>query len=135
MSKPWPDEGTINCEELLRAVKKLAWQMITWENVGKGKDLSYDGYDFGSRTKGTGPDPEDLITAAGQEHGKDQGRDPVDTLLLIAYQLGVEQGTRIRDEEMVQSAETVMMLMNSPNSPVGNVFRRALDKVKDLKYG
>lgn len=137
--KKWPKDGkTLSCEKLIGPVKELAKQMIRWENIGRGKDLVgfYKGYDFPDSMAATGPAPEDLLTIEGQEYEIDQARDPIDTLLLFAFVLGIEQGRRMKVGEVAEDLESFFILLSGRSfSNLQEVIKATGYKINKSKKG
>jgi hypothetical protein len=113
--KTWPKDGSMllaqdPIDPLYRSAKKLL--AIRPEAMQGAK---YTGYDVPSTAHCCLP-PRDHLSKEGLEYNREQGRDPLMVVLLVAFQLGYEQGRRSRNEviKMLElTVETQGMLLKS----------------------
>lgn len=95
--KKWPtDNETVPIRRLAWGIKdaiKFAYNMT---RKNKESDIPYLGYDIGEDTKRGSFSPNQKLRYENLKYQKkEQGRDALDILLVIAIQLGIEQGKRL----------------------------------------
>lgn len=97
--KKWPEDGDwVYYGDLMDPVKKalsFAYDLI---RKNQGKDIPYDGYNTPS-TAATVPNPEALLKEDWIKLAREQGEEPIDLILGVAFRLGHEQGYRVREVE------------------------------------
>lgn len=103
--KEWPgDNKTVPFDEIVGPLKKALKFAYSFERINKGKDIPWTGLNIGKRERGTCLPPDESLLAEQLVYNKDdQGRDPLDVLLGIAVQLGIEQGRRITLQKIKES--------------------------------
>jgi len=82
-----------NYEDLISPVRKAMTDLYKFRRRGH-EGVVYDGHNFGDRTLACVPDPAFLLSTEGLEFQEGQARDALDTVLHIAFCLGMEQGRR-----------------------------------------
>lgn len=95
--KPWSKDLTYS--ELIKPVRaslNLAYKLTRT----KLKTIPYDGFNFGTKTLAHSLAPDENLKAQALARHAEQGRDVMDVLFLIAFQLGVEQGQQMKEEEL-----------------------------------
>lgn len=100
--KQWPEDPTetVNFEELIGPVREALEELYEL-TLQAGYNFNYEGYDIGQREKATCLSPDELLTETYLSYVfDDQGRDPLDAILMLAFQLGVEQGRRMTQEQV-----------------------------------
>lgn len=92
--KQWPDEGPVPADMVLDPLVEA----LRWYYPHKYDHLDdyngYDGYDI-VKDKAVALGAEIFSNGAIRQQKEDQDRDPDEQILLLAFQLGVEQGRRI----------------------------------------
>jgi hypothetical protein len=90
--KAWPKDKTktVNFEDLIDPLLELYRQVM--ENP-KG-DFKYKGYNIGSRELACCMGVDDYTLFEGREYHHERDRDDHYIFLMLAFQLGVEQGRR-----------------------------------------
>lgn len=84
-------------EHIIKAIE-FAYKL---ERQNEGKDIPYEGYDVGMDTKVSNPEAVYALSAKMIEFNEeDQGRSPLETIITICLQLGIEQGRRINMEKL-----------------------------------
>jgi hypothetical protein len=96
--KEWPDQGPVTAEELLLPVEE-AIRRIHQIHYVPGSDPEYRGYDIGRRERASCLSPSQRTAAVVEKDEREQGRTPLLTWLLLTFQLGIEQGRRLREQE------------------------------------
>lgn len=101
--KPWPDDPTetVSFEELVGPIRAAFEQLYMYELDEPVQTVEYDGYDIGQREKACCLSPDEILTKDYLKRAlEDQGRDPLDAILMLAFQLGVEQGRRLTQADV-----------------------------------
>ena len=95
MLKLWPKDRkqTVDPGELLKPLFKAAKFLYTLKRRNVGQDVPYNGYTLGSKTLAVSPNPKEALTAENLRNYW-RGMKPFEVLLLLAFQMGVEQGRR-----------------------------------------
>lgn len=93
MSKEWPKDQAqlLDFEEVITPVLEALTAALAQTESG---DIDYRGYCFGPQAAATVPDPDYLLSKENQEKEQEAGRTPLNTVLRIAFLLGMEQGRR-----------------------------------------
>lgn len=121
--KPWPtdEKEVIEFSEavgpLLSAIK-FAYKLKR-QNVDK--DIPYSGYDIGQSEQAYSPSPDELFTAEMLEWRLETGQDALDCIVMVIFQLGVEQGKRV--------------LRNSPEYSLLEMNKKISDILDEMKKG
>jgi hypothetical protein len=116
--KSWPENGGVAsftdlCEPIVQALADAVGRcMVRTEKVKRrngygfrsstsGIDaIEYHGYDIGEREKVGCSSPDVRLSKKQLQYDwSEQGRTPVDVLVALAVQLGIEQGRRIAAQE------------------------------------
>lgn len=126
--KQWPDKNEmVDVEKLLTPVRHSLGRAYRLTRINQGADIAYEGYDIGKELRVTSLSPKQALTAVELEWSESQhGRDALDTILLIAFQLGVEQGQRFEREKVEEKLDLLHLILNS------NSYEEQLAKVKKL---
>jgi len=96
--KRWPkdEKEYVPFEELITPLIKAMHHCYNLERIHKDVDFEYDGYELSFREGAVCPQPDEALTAETLKwQEEDQGREAIETILQIAFQLGVEQGRRL----------------------------------------
>jgi len=90
----WPDDGSL--VDFAKLIEPLVGVMKAGYFMRRRpiESLSYKGYNIGQRERATCLAPDDAFKKESLERAKEQGRDLLDVVLQVAFQLGVEQGRR-----------------------------------------
>ena len=94
--KEWPKEKTetLDYEALIKPVRAALMQAYKFTR-SKLKSIPYDGYNFGGQTLCCIGTPEYELNKESIKYHKERGRDVLDIILMIAFNLGLENGRRI----------------------------------------
>jgi hypothetical protein len=94
--KEWPKDKTetVYYEELITPVKKVLLKAYKLTSR-KLKNIPYDGFNFGSHSLVGLPPPNEQLEKDMIEYHKERGRNILDIILMIAFNLGLEQGRRL----------------------------------------
>jgi hypothetical protein len=94
--KQWPEDKTewVPAEDLLEPLRRSLFEAYTIKRT-KEKSISYDGYNIAIQELAVSQSPEQNLTESAIDYHEERGRDILDIVLLIAYQLGIEQGRRL----------------------------------------
>jgi hypothetical protein len=108
--KQWPEEKdeTVWVEDLLDPVKDALEFAYDLQPNNHSVDIPYRGYMIGKNDIATCFGPVERLSY--ENINRDNGRDALDEILLIAFQLGIEQGRRnayredpnFRDKDMLR---------------------------------
>ena len=97
--KKWPkDNKIVPIDELLNPLKDSFDKAINWTNRLHGQKIPYDGYNTPS-TEATSSPVDEQLSPELIEYHLDHGRDIIDVFLMIAFQLGFEQGKRFIESD------------------------------------
>lgn len=100
MSKEWPKDPTktVGIDQLLGPVRRSLDATYDLVRNNKGEAIPYDGYPH--CLEATLPPYEVLLDAESVQYNEeDQGQDPMDTFLMMAFQMGFENGKRRAAED------------------------------------
>lgn len=98
--KKWPENNkTVPFEDLVKSVKSCVNFHYKLKRIHTFEPMDYKGYDIGSSIRATSLSPNESLTLDNLERDREQGRDPMDTIIAIAIQLGIEQGIRVESEK------------------------------------
>lgn len=115
MSKQWPKSGTLPFDDLSDAVLKAINELYTLKRKTP-KDIKWTGPPLEeSILTSVCIQPENVLTIDMLEYEEnDQGRKPIEVLIGIAIQLGIEQGIRIQKAKYFQDKK-ISELMTKMN--------------------
>lgn len=108
--KEWPEDKTtiLRYEDLITPVRKAfltAYRLVS----RKKKSIPYEGYNFGGQSLVTISPPDEQLQEEMISYHKERGRDILDIMLMIVFNLGMEQGRRI---EAQNTKSTTNIYMN-----------------------
>lgn len=87
--KQWPTDGSpVRFDDLLTPCRNALW---------KGE---YQGYDIGERDKACCLSPDETLSPEGLDRARERGQDRAAVVLSVAIQLGIEQGRRLKMQEV-----------------------------------
>lgn len=102
--KRWPRDETEYVplfDELITPLVEAIHHCYNLKRINKKIDFVYDGYELNFREGATSPQPDIALSAETLKRvEEDQGREAVEIILQIAFQLGVEQGRRLERRHM-----------------------------------
>jgi len=113
MTKPWPkDNKTVSFDEIVKPLRDAVDQLYVLKRVNKGMDVHWDGLDIGEAEKVCSFSPDEKLSDAQLTYDdEEQGRDPMEVLLGLAVQLGIEQGRRtVYSDPMAKIAQEMAKL-------------------------
>ena len=119
--KKWPEKQTetVNFVELMIPLKKIMKDNYT-QKSNVVKTIPYDGYDFGPIGRACLPGPKELLKASNLKYDQEeQGRELMDTLLMVVFNLGMENGRRASNEQTRQILSAVQNIKDCMESPAG----------------
>lgn len=98
--KEWPEDETkyISMEDAIEPLCKAARAGYSLRR-NKKKSIPYDGYNVGVQALLVGRDPTYTLSEEGLHYHKENGRDLLNVLLSIAFQLGFENGQRFERKD------------------------------------
>jgi hypothetical protein len=108
--KEWPDNPSkwVYAEDLIEPVVEAIRFAYDLKRKNEDKDIPYEGYNIGRRDLATCLPVDEHLSAKNLKYSEeDQGRDPLQEIVLVAFQLGVEQGRRIEHDEMQLSMSSL----------------------------
>lgn len=91
--KTWPEKGNVRFDELIGPVLDAVKQLYDFRL--KADHASYEGYDYTNDLAHVLPQPDVQLSREGIGHDVERGREPIQTLLQIAFHLGYIQGIRV----------------------------------------
>lgn len=114
--KEWPPSPELVLfEELITPVRQVVDQGYKLVRKKRAK-LTYDGYNIGNTELVGTTNPAESLSPEGFTYDEEQGRDLMDVILRIAFQLGVEQGRR----HQTQKTGTTKELWDAINAKLGS---------------
>lgn len=132
--KKWPKNPneTVRFDELVTPLRKAVKYAYKLTRINVKKDIPWTGYEHGDYIGTTNPDPEEMLNRRWQSHEREQGRSPIDTILAIAVQLGIEQGMRLERQRGGPRVSLVELLEHCNNKKESRLmmelFYTTLDK-------
>jgi hypothetical protein len=96
--KCWPKDETeyVPFEELITPLVKAMHHCYNLKRIHKNVDFKYDGYELSFHEAATNPQADDALSAETLKWREEEhGHEAFETILQIAFQLGVEQGRRL----------------------------------------
>jgi len=108
--KQWPEDktATLYYEDLVTPVRKAflkAYKLVS----RRKKNVPYEGYNFGGFSLAGSPPPDEHLQEEMIKYHRERGRDILDIILMIAFNLGIEQGRRLE----AKNSETYKLLYES----------------------
>lgn len=127
--KKWPKNNTdlINAEKLLSPVKAALLSGYSLYRNNK-KNIEYSGYNIGETELKLSPNPQERLSQASLERQEQIKKTLLDNILVIAFQLGIEQGRRFE-----RSENTVSNDLNKCISIFQNEILRLSSKLQLLE--
>lgn len=97
--KQWPEakHEMANFSDVVPPAVKIIRQGYKLTRIRSAK-LTYDGYTLSTMALAAGPDPEEAISKESLEYNAERGRDLLDVVAGIIFNLGIEQGQRAAQE-------------------------------------
>ncbi len=97
MNKPWPKGGkTVSFHEITEPIMNALRFAYSLHRKNEEKDIPWEGLDIGESQKATCFVPDENLSADSLAFQlEDQGRTPLEVIVGIAVQLGIEQGRRV----------------------------------------
>jgi len=98
----WPSDNKPieSIEEVLKPIRRSLKRAYNLTR-SKRKSIPYDGYTHGQQILAICPDPETALTKEDLKRSYANGKDVLDVILLIAFQLGIEQGKRLEAQQPI----------------------------------
>lgn len=93
----WPSDGSpIDMDKLVKPVVHAVNQLYKLERNNPGKDVDWDGPNLGYPELAVSSEPKERLSAKElQWIENDQGRSALEEVVILAIQLGIEQGRRL----------------------------------------
>jgi hypothetical protein len=103
-------------DPVVKAIRAAYWTRRRPE----AKDIKWTGPMYGWREASSCGDPKVALSADWLEHGAEQGRDALDTIIGIAIRLGMEQGRRalLHDKTSALRAHIWNELQRALSAPI-----------------
>jgi hypothetical protein len=97
ISKGWPEDESeaLPFEKITAPLRRLVREAYRLQRKNVGKALPYKGPGIGWRERACTSDVDWTLSAEGLAYHAERGRDAMDVILMVAVQLGIEQGRRI----------------------------------------
>jgi hypothetical protein len=113
--KPWPKDKTetVGFEALMKPLKKAVDFMYDLTRKNRDRDVPYNGYDIGQKEHVTVPEPTQMLSVEHLRYSEEQGVEPIEVILQIAFLLGMEQGRRYsadQNQSRLDGAATYLKL-------------------------
>lgn len=98
--KEWPEDETktINMEDAIEPLCKAVRAGYSLRR-NKLKTIPYDGYNVGVQALLCGRSPDETLSKESLDYHKNHGRDLLNVLLSIAFQIGFENGQRFERKD------------------------------------
>ncbi len=133
MSKKWPKHSQpANIEDLIRPLRMATDEgNVRQVRIPKG-DISWRGVPFGKHSRHIMPEPGELLTKRSLRYNRqEQNRDFLDTILMIAINLGIEQGRRATCEKL-KLLKTILSIsvMSGSWEGVKDVIKSLEDEIR-----
>ena len=99
--KKWPKDKTVslNAEDLIKPVLRVVEAGYKLERKEPIRSIPYDGYNIGSRSLACCLSPKEAFSKSGLEYSEERNRSLLEVALYIAFQLGIEQGRRLNEND------------------------------------
>lgn len=97
--KPWPEDGTVDFDELVEPVVKAIKFAYNLRRKNLNKDIPYKGYERKHCLSTCLSIGSTLSAENLQYEQREQGRSALETIVGVAVQLGFEQGIRYQKEQ------------------------------------
>ncbi len=126
-SKKWPKDPkqTVRFADLAEPVHKAISFAYTLKRKNHGKDVPWSGFDIGESMKACCLSPHEALTKDNLAYDKNnQDRDPMNILIGIAIQIGIEQGRRIQLEEIDSYLSLASISAKQTLESINNLTRR-----------
>lgn len=91
--KTWPEDRDVLFDEVIEPLLDAAHQL--YDLRPKADHATYEGYCYNSNLAHILPQPDVQLSREGIEYDRKRGREPIQTLLQIAFHLGYIQGIRL----------------------------------------
>ena len=113
----WPEnDGTVGFKEITKPIISLIKQQYRLRFKG-WRDLRYNGYDHDLMCGVTCLPPDQAMTASNLQYSlHDQGRAPLDEIVALAVQLGIEQGRRMHIDNDCKWCKFRIELKDNPET-------------------
>lgn len=107
------DDKEINFEDLVKPVIYAIKQVYILDRRGHGIcDVKWVGPDLPKSMRATCPPYDKRLTAESLRYDEEeQGRDPLEVIIGIAVQLGIEQGRRIHKKDLTFDIKMAKLLV------------------------
>lgn len=110
--KSWPTKKDehVNFSDLTEGILHAVRFAYKLTRKNAGKDIPYQGYDIGDDVKAGCPSPDIQLSAEHLRYSEeDQGREPIETIIGVAVQIGIEQGRRLERADMMPQIERAIL--------------------------
>ena len=105
MNKAWPlRDKPAHFDDITLPLRHALCQLYRLERL-ELVDIEWTGLDTGELTRAGCPSPDALLTKAAIQHNEKKDRYALDIILLIALQLGIEQGRRLTLQDLCLTKE------------------------------
>ena len=101
MMKNWPKDKTVSlsAEELVTPVLKVIEAGYKLERKEPICSIPYNGYNIGSCELACCLSPKEAFSKKGLEYNDERDRSLLEVALYVAFQLGIEQGRRLNEND------------------------------------
>jgi len=126
--KKWPDKNKpIRFSDAIKHVRRLVGQGYDLVRKNRDQDLIYEGYNIGWRELTGCLEPPERFKAEYLRYSEEeQGRDLMDEILGLAFQLGIEQGRRMQRDK-----DTTLLAMIDIGMETAQKGLAALKEIND----
>ena len=98
------DKSLVDLEDALEPIKKSLLFAYNVRRKNKNKDIPYNGYEVPESVAHVSLPYDAYLNTEGQKYNENQGRDMLDVFLMMAFQIGLENGQRMGYRDGFQDA-------------------------------
>lgn len=99
--KKWPKDKTVSLPagDLITPVLKVIEAGYKLERKEPIRSIPYNGYNIGSHELACCFSPKEAFSKSGLEYNEERNRSLLEVALYVAFQLGIEQGRRLNEND------------------------------------
>jgi hypothetical protein len=124
--------STVSFEDLIGPVKKSLLTLYTLKRT-TARDGKYDGYGNHGTILATSFDPDEQLDPSGLRYDRERGRQPIDVILRVAFQLGYSQCSIMAEHRENQTREMFVERIESRDQYIKLLEQRLAEAKADKK--
>ena len=128
--RTWPKDGSpLMFDSLAEPIRKAIEFAYSIKRKNEDKRIPWNGPDIGYSERAACLSPKEALSKDNLAYSlEDQGYDALDTIIMLAVQLGMEQGRRAEHEKLASHIDLASISLDSVRSSLWSLQKRCCVK-------